>query len=102
MQSDLNREKFQSEYLFKPGQCIVNSNFAQEFKEGTCTLEQFDEMKLVVLEIGVDAKSGRPSYSLLHNTPGEGAESFSWGKVDKWFLKEYVEQNFEVCDYPVI
>jgi hypothetical protein len=102
MQIDPDLGKSQPEFLFRPGESIVNSKFAQEYRNGTCTLEQFDEMKLVVLEVGVDAKTGRLSYSLLHNAPGEGAESFSWGKIDKWFLNEYVEQNFENCDYPAV
>src|ERR1700747_1242999 len=35
---------------FKPGGCIVNRNFAEEYRQGKCSLDQFDELRHGVLE----------------------------------------------------
>ena len=88
-------------FRFIPGQCIVNSNHAEEFRQGKCTLKQFDGVKMVVTEVGIDKNTGRESYHLLYDSPvkiGENAAT----QMDQWFLKTYVELNFELCDYPEV
>jgi hypothetical protein len=48
-------------YRFNPGECIVNSNHAEEFRQGKSTPKQFDGLKMVVLEVGFgrEVESGR-------------------------------------------
>jgi hypothetical protein len=44
-------------FRFKPGECIVNSNWAEEFRQGKSTLKQFDGLKMVVREVGIDERT---------------------------------------------
>jgi hypothetical protein len=41
-------------YRFKPGECIVNSDFADEFREGICTQKELDDLKMLVVEVGIE------------------------------------------------
>jgi hypothetical protein len=92
--------KPQPGYRFKPGECIVNKNTAEEHRQGKCTLEQYEETKLVVLENAIDPSTGQESYHVLYNSPLEGAERLPWGRIDPWFLKTFVDPNFESCEHP--
>jgi hypothetical protein len=87
-------------YRFKPGECIVNKNFAQEFREAKCTQDQYDGHKLVVLQNAADPKNGRESYHLLYNSPLKGGEAVPWDSIETWFLKAFVDLNFESCEHP--
>jgi len=87
-------------YRFKPGECIVNSNQAEEFRQGKCTPKQFDGLKMVVLEVGVD--KGKESYRVLYDSPVKGGNDLPWEQIEQWYLKIYVESNFELCEYPAI
>jgi hypothetical protein len=87
-------------YRFKPGECIVNKNFAEEYRQGKCTLEQYDELKLVVMENAIDPKTGKESYHLLYNSPLKDGETVPWGRLDPWFLKLFVDPNFESMRTP--
>jgi hypothetical protein len=89
-------------YRFKPGQCIVNSNWAEEFRQNKSTLQQFDGLKSIVAEVGVNKRNGLESYRLIYNSPLKGAENVPWGDMDQWYLKLFVESNFEICDYPAV
>jgi len=64
--------------------------------------EQFDESKMVVSEVGFGKGTGRESYRLLYNSPSKGGENLRGQQMDQWFLKTYVDANFELCDYPAI
>jgi hypothetical protein len=51
-------------YRFKPGECIVNSRFVHEFRQGKCTQKELDDLKMLVLRSG------------LINQPRRGATVF--------------------------
>ena len=87
-------------FRFHPGECVVNSNFAEQFRQGKITPKDFDGMKMVVLEVGIDQQTGRGSYRLLYDSKLEGSEGAPWGEIVQWFTKIYVESNFEKCEYP--
>jgi hypothetical protein len=89
-------------YRFKPGECVVNSNWAEEFRQGKCTQNEIDGVKLIVTEVGINKATELESYRLLYNSPPQGGEHFPGQEMDQWFLKAYVESNFEICEYPVI
>jgi hypothetical protein len=55
-------------FRFKPGECIVDSKSAEEFREGKVTAEQFDAVKMVVLEVGIDKRTEVESYHLLYDS----------------------------------
>jgi hypothetical protein len=44
-------------YRFKPGDCIVNSDLANEFTQGICTQKELDDLKTV---------TQKESYGLLY------------------------------------
>jgi hypothetical protein len=87
-------------FRFKPGECIVNSNWAEKFRQGKSTLKQFDGLKMVVLEVGIDERTKKESYRLLYDSPAKGGKDLPWEQIDQWFLKTHVESNFEPCAYP--
>ena len=89
-------------YRFKPGECIVNSNHAREFSQGKCSQKQFDALKMLVVEVGVDQKTGHESYRLLYDSPVKVGENLPGTGMDQWFLKAFVDSNFELCDYPEV
>jgi hypothetical protein len=41
-------------YLFKPGECIANSRFVEVFRQGKCTQKELDDLKMLVVEVGID------------------------------------------------
>ena len=53
-------------YRFKPGDCIVNSDFANEFTQGICTQKELDDLKMLVVEVGIDRMTQNESYGLLY------------------------------------
>jgi hypothetical protein len=89
-------------YHFKPGECVVNHNWAEEFRRGKSSQRQFDEMKMVVMEAGIGRETGAESYRLLYDSPSAAGSKLPGQSMDQWFVKIFVESNFETCDYPVI
>ena len=87
-------------YRFKPGECVVNSHHAEELREGNWTPKEFDWVKMVVLEVGVNTLTRIESYHLIGDSPAKGG--IPWEQADVWHTKEFVESNFELCDYPAI
>ena len=49
-------------YRFKPGESIVNSDFADEFRQGICTQNELDDLKMLVVEVGIDRITQNESY----------------------------------------
>jgi hypothetical protein len=49
-------------YRFKPGECIVDTNSANDFRQGKCTQKDLDGVKMLVAEVGIDNKTGMESY----------------------------------------
>jgi hypothetical protein len=46
---------------FKPGECVVDASFAKEYRQGKCTREELDRLKMVVLSVGIDEQTGLES-----------------------------------------
>ena len=74
-------------FRFKPGECIVDSKSAEEFREGKVTAEQFDAVKMVVLEVGIDKRTEVESYHLLYDSELKVGEDLPWGEIAQWFTK---------------
>jgi hypothetical protein len=89
-------------YRFMPGECIVNTNFANEFRQGKCTQQDLDGLKMLVAEVGIDKNTGKESYRVLYYSPVKGGEDLPWNQIDQWHLKAFVDSNFEICDHPEI
>jgi hypothetical protein len=87
-------------YRFKPGECIVDKNSAEQYRQGQITLDKFDGVKLVVLENAVDPTTNVESYHVLYNSPLKEGQTAPWGSLDQWFTKAYVDSNFESCEHP--
>jgi hypothetical protein len=87
-------------YRFKPGECIVDKNSTEEYRQGKVALAQYDEAKLVVLENAVDPTTNVESYHLLYNSPLKAGETVPWGSIDQWFTKSFVDANFDSCEHP--
>jgi hypothetical protein len=83
-------------FLFKPGEWIVNVHWAEVFRRGICTQKQFDGMKMLVVEVGVDDGANIEGYRLLNQLPG--VVDHSSRKIIQWRLRIYVESNFAICD----
>jgi hypothetical protein len=79
-------------YRFKPGDCIVNSDFANEFTQGICTQKELDDLKTV---------TQKESYGLLYYSIA-GGNAIAWNQIRQWWLKAVVGSNFEPCDHPEI
>ena len=92
----------QQGYRFKPGECVVNHNWAEKFRQGKSSQKQFDEMKMVVMEAGIGRETGAESYRLLYDFPSAAGSSLRGQSINQWFAKIFVESNFETCDYPAI
>lgn len=88
-------------YRFKPGECVVNHNWAEKFRQGKSSQKQFDEMKMVVMDAGIGGETGVESYRLLYDSPSAGSH-LPGQSMNQWFAKIFVESNFETCDYPAI
>jgi hypothetical protein len=41
-------------FLFKPGECVVNSTWGGKSRQGKSTPKQFDGLKMVASEVGFD------------------------------------------------
>jgi hypothetical protein len=89
-------------YRFKPGECIVDTNSANDFRQGKCTQRDLDGVKMLVAEVGIDNKTGMESYRLLYYSPVEGAEDLPWNQIDQWRIKAGVDLNYELSDHPEI
>jgi hypothetical protein len=90
-----------SRYRFKPGECIVNSDFANEFRQGICTQKELDDLKMLVVEVGIDRMTQNESYGLLYYSIA-GGDGIVWNQIHQWRLKTTVESSFEPCDHPEI
>ena len=88
-------------YRFKPGECIVNSDFANEFRQGICTQKELDDLKMLVVEVGIDRMTQNESYGLLYYSIA-GGDGIVWNQIHQWRLKIIIESNFELCDHPEI
>ena len=85
-------------FRFKPGECIVSSNWADEFRWRKRSQSYFDGMKMVVLEVRIGKGMGVESYRLLRNLRSPTGNAGQ--NIEQWFKKTYIESNFEICDYP--
>src|SRR6476661_10427622 len=81
-------------YRFKPGECIVNSDFANEFRQGISTHKELDDLKMLVVEVGIDRMTQNESYGLLYYSIA-GGHGIPWNQIRQWGLKTVVESNFE-------
>jgi hypothetical protein len=88
-------------YRFKPGECIANSRFVDVFRQGKCTQGELDDVKMLVVEVGIDRITQSESYRLLYYYTAGGAK-IPWNQIDHWRPKDVVEANFEPCDHPEI
>jgi hypothetical protein len=86
----------QPEYRFKPGDRVVNTLIAGGFREGKYAVEELHSMKMIVLEVGIDPTLGFEGYHLVYYSQPEPAGYVPGGRVDPWFVKEFVESNFEI------
>ena len=89
-------------YRFKPGECVVDSSFAKEYRQGRCTAEELNRLKMVVLLVGIDEKTGLEGYFLFYDTTVNGGRDLSWAQMERWYTKTFVESNFELCNHPEI
>ena len=93
-------------YKFEEGDCIVKSEDAKLFQEGKIDQRQLDAVKLYVLEVGIEI-NGYDGYQFVYDSPlknQDGSFYFESGtprSVDPRFSKDYVDLNFELCEYPV-
>ena len=88
-------------YRFKPGECIVNSRLLYESRRRKCTQKELDDLKMLVVEVGIDKRSQKVSYRLLYYCTA-GGDKIPWNQIDHWRSKTEVESNFERCDHPGI
>jgi hypothetical protein len=86
------------EYRFKPGECIVTSAVAEQFRRGRITQKHLEGLKMLVAEVGIDKRRNRESYRLLFYSTIRAEKN----EIERWFLKEFVEPNYELCDHPEI
>jgi hypothetical protein len=83
-------------FVFKPREYLINAHWAEEFRQGRCTQKQFQAMKMLVVEVGIDSKTEIEGYRLLSHLPGVMGHRPKM--VVQWRLKIYIESNFELCD----
>ena len=57
---------------------------------------------MLVAQVGTDQRTGLESYRLLYYSPVKAGDDLPGTEMDQWFLKVYVESNFELCDHPAI
>ena len=85
-------------YRFKPGECIVNSRFVSEFRQTKCTQKELNDLKMLVVEVGVEEGTQKKGYHLLYySTVGD---KIPWNQIDFWRSKDLVESDFEPCEHP--
>jgi len=82
-------------FLFKPSECIINSHWAEAFRQGLCTQQHFDGMKMLVVEVGNENESKAEGYRLSYQLPGTVDHPSKM--IVQWRLRIYVESNFELC-----
>ena len=88
-------------YRFMPGECIANWRFVELFRQGKCTQKELDDLKMLVVEVGIDTITQSESYRLLYYYTA-GGDKIPWNQIDHWRPKDVVESNFEPCDHPQI
>jgi hypothetical protein len=88
-------------YRFKPGESIVHSGFAEEFRQGKCAQKDLNDMKMLVVEVGIVQRTQNESYHLLYCSTA-GGDKIPWNQIDHWRSKTDIESNFERCDHPEI
>ena len=64
-------------YRFKPGECIVNSRFVHEFRQGKCTQKELNDLKMLVVELGIDKSTEKGSYRFLYYCTA-GGDKIPW------------------------
>jgi hypothetical protein len=73
----------------------------EEFRQGKCSQKELNDLKMLVVEVGIDKRSQSESYRLLYYyTAGE--DKIPWNQIDHWRSKDVVESNFESCGHPGI
>jgi hypothetical protein len=77
-------------YRFMPGECIANSRFLEVFRQGKCTQKELDDLKMLVVEVGINRITQSESYRLLYSYTAGGAK-ISWNQIDDWRPKDVVE-----------
>jgi hypothetical protein len=70
------------------------------FRRRKCTQKEIDDLKMLVLEVGIDRITQNQSYRLLYYYTASG-DSIAWNH-DHWRSKAVVESKFERCDHPEI
>jgi hypothetical protein len=68
-------------YRFKPGECIVNSRFVSEFRQTKCTQKELNELKMLVIEVGVEQSTQKKGYRLLYYSM-VGGDKIPWNQID--------------------
>jgi hypothetical protein len=66
-----------------PGDCIANSRVVEVFRHGKCTQKELDNLKILVVEVGIDRITQSESYRLLYYYPAGGAK-IPWNQIDHW------------------
>jgi hypothetical protein len=69
-------------YRFKPGECIVNSDFADKFRQGICTQKELDDLKMLVVEAGIDRITQNEDYRLLYYSIA-GGDDIPWNQFHR-------------------
>jgi hypothetical protein len=57
---------------------------------------------MVVLEVGIDKRTGVEGYHLLYDSVLKVGNDLPWGEIAQWFEKGFVDSNFEPCAHPEI
>ena len=65
---------------FKPGESIVNSRFLSEFQQGKCSQKELDDLKMFVVEVGIDRTTQKASYRLLYYSTA-GGDKIPWNQI---------------------
>jgi hypothetical protein len=86
-------------YRFKPGECIVNSRFVVELRHRKCTQKELDDLKMLVVEVGIEKVTQKKGYRLLYCST-VGGNKIPWNQIDHWRSKDVVESDFEPCEHP--
>jgi hypothetical protein len=63
-------------YRFKPGECVVNHNWAEKFRQGKSSQKQFDEMKMVIMEAGIGKETGQKATVFCMISPRQQEAAF--------------------------
>jgi hypothetical protein len=63
--------------------------------------KELDDLKMLVVEVGIDKFTQQGSYRLLYYSTA-GGDKIPWNQIDHWRSKNDVESNFERCDHPQV